>query len=360
MTIHLTLPSVQSEPTTRPASCPVCGHWHLQRHGSVRKPIRDQHLRCVRVHRYRCCGCGHTFRHYPDGVTAADHSQRLVALVAVLWALGLSLRRSALVLGLLGMSTSFVSVWRAVQLVGTGLRRMPVGTVTVLGVDGTGMRLAGAPIGVVVAVDIGTGQVLDLVLADERDPTVLRAWLRPLVETHGIEVLVTDDLGSYPVATAQLGLERQGCRFHLARWVGRRLHDLDAELGPAYRQVLQQLRSILTRLEPDGDRQLLELWQSLRAVPHPRAGPRSAAVRLWRLVGWLSERWSSYRLCAQRADVPATNNRSEQAIGRIKVRSRTVRGYKSEAGLLNGSALAGVVGTGRDLDLQSLMDTPVL
>jgi hypothetical protein len=57
--------------------------------------------------------------------------------------------------------------------------------------------------------------------------------------------------------------------------------------------------------------------------------------------------------------VPATNNRSEQAIGRIKVRSRTVRGYKSETGLLNGSTLASVVGTGRDLDLQSLMDTPV-
>jgi hypothetical protein len=57
--------------------------------------------------------------------------------------------------------------------------------------------------------------------------------------------------------------------------------------------------------------------------------------------------------------VPPTNNRSEQAIGRIKVRSRTVRGYKSEAGLLNGSTLASVVGTGRDLDLQSLMGTPV-
>jgi hypothetical protein len=172
-------------------------------------------------------------------------------------------------------------------------------------------------------------------------------------------VLVSDDLGSYTVATEQLGLERQGCRFHLARWVGRRLHEREAGLGPEYRPVLQRVRSILDRLEVDGDRQLLQLWQSLRAIPHPRDGPRSADVRLWRLLGWLSDRWSSYRLCARRADVPATNNRSEQAIGRIKVRSRTVRGYKSEAGLLNGSTLAGVVGTGRDLDLQSLMDPSV-
>jgi transposase-like protein len=359
MTIHLKLPSVQSEPRSRPAACLVCGHWHLQRHGSVDKPIRDPHLRQVRVHRYRCGHCQHTFRHYPTGVTAADHSQRLVALLAVLWALGLSLRRTALVLALLGMPTSFVSVWRAVQSVGAALRRIPAGRVTVLGVDGSGMRLAGATAGVVVAVDIGTGQVLDLVLADERDPTVLQSWLRPLVEAHGIEVLVTDDLASYAVTAEQLGVARQGCRFHLARWVGRRLRELDTALGPEYRPVLQRLRVMLDRLEADGDRQLLELWQALRTVPHPRDGPRSAEVRLWRLLAWLSERWSRYRLCARRADVPPTNNRSEQAIGRIKVRSRTVRGYKSEAGLLNGSTLASVVGTGRDLDLQSLMGTPV-
>jgi hypothetical protein len=30
MTIHLTLPVVQSEPTTRPAACPLCGQRHLQ------------------------------------------------------------------------------------------------------------------------------------------------------------------------------------------------------------------------------------------------------------------------------------------------------------------------------------------
>ncbi len=358
MTIHLKLPHVQSEPTTRPGGCPACGHWHLQRHGTAPKPIRDQHLRHVRVHRYRCCHCRHTFRHYPVGVTAADHSQRLVALLAVLWALGLSLRRTALVLEVLGMATSFVSVWRAVQSVGASLRRTCVGTVAVLGVDGTGMRLAGTTVGVVVAVDTGTGQVLDLELTDERDPAALQSWLRPLVESYGIEVLVTDDLGSYAVTAEHLDVARQGCRFHLARWVGRRLHELETGLGPEYRPVLQRVRAILDRGEADGDRQLLELWQSLRAVPHPRDGPRSAEVRLWRLLGWLSERWSSYRLCARRSDVPATNNRSEQAIGRIKVRSRTVRGYKSETGLLNASALAGLVGTGRDLDFQSLIGTP--
>jgi transposase-like protein len=355
MTIHLTLPTVEVEPRTRPEQCPSCGHWHLHRHGTVRKPIRDQHLRHVRVHRYRCCHCRHTFRHYPAGVTAADHSQRLVALLAVLWALGLSLRRSALVLALLGIETSYVRVWRAVQAVGSVVRRPVRGAVTVLGVDGTGMRLAGQRRGVVVAVDLGSGALLALGVRDERDPQALVAWLQPMVSRYGVEVLVTDDLGSYTVAAAQLGLARQGCRFHLARWVGRRLRDLESELGPEHRSVLTTVRTIVERLDADGDRQLVALWQSLGRHPHPRAGPRSGVVRLWRLVGWLSERWASYRLCAHRTDVPATNNRSEQAIGRLKMRSRTVRGYKSEAGLLNGSAVAGLVGTGRDLDLQRLL-----
>jgi hypothetical protein len=33
--------------------------------------------------------------------------------------------------------------------------------------------------------------------------------------------------------------------------------------------------------------------------------------------------------------VPWTNNGTEQAIGRMKMRSRTVRGYKTPTGLLN-------------------------
>jgi len=38
--------------------------------------------------------------------------------------------------------------------------------------------------------------------------------------------------------------------------------------------------------------------------------------------------------------VPATNNRTEQAIGKSKVRFKTVRGFKSLAGVLTGVALS--------------------
>ena len=42
-----------------------------------------------------------------------------------------------------------------------------------------------------------------------------------------------------------------------------------------------------------------------------------------------------------RRDVPWTNNTTEQVIGRMKLRSRTVRGYKNKSGLLNGLLVAG-------------------
>jgi hypothetical protein len=55
----------------------------------------------------------------------------------------------------------------------------------------------------------------------------------------------------------------------------------------------------------------------------------------------LSEHWPDYRVFDWQTDVPWTNNGTEQVIGRMKVRSRTVRGYKTESGMLVGLMLAG-------------------
>jgi hypothetical protein len=50
---------------------------------------------------------------------------------------------------------------------------------------------------------------------------------------------------------------------------------------------------------------------------------------------------ASFRVFDWQVDVPWTNNGAEQVIGRIKVRSKTVRGYKTQSGLLAGLMLAG-------------------
>ena len=55
-------------------------------------------------------------------------------------------------------------------------------------------------------------------------------------------------------------------------------------------------------------------------------------------------------------DVPWTNNMAERAIGRSKIRYKTVRGYKSESGMLNGFGLTQWAWSGSDgLELSELV-----
>ncbi|OGO72784.1 MAG: hypothetical protein A2Z49_07560 [Chloroflexi bacterium RBG_19FT_COMBO_56_12] len=106
------------------------------------------------------------------------------------------------------------------------------------------------------------------------------------------------------------------------------------------------LRGLLTELPLEGSRRLFELWKQ---IPEPRSGrngsPLSPLDQLRYLLLRLSEHWDSYRLFDWQKDVPWTNNGTELAIGRMKMRARTVRGYKSwqamhAALLLSGSGIA--------------------
>jgi len=55
----------------------------------------------------------------------------------------------------------------------------------------------------------------------------------------------------------------------------------------------------------------------------------------------LSQYWDSYRLFDWQKDVPWNNNCTEKTIGRMKMRARTVRGYKSWPGMQAGLLLSG-------------------
>ena len=88
--VRFMLPEVKPQPAARPANCLSYRGPVLQRHGRVLKSIRDLFLHQETAYSYRCADCGHTFRHYPQGVDCHDQNQRLRALAALLWALGLS------------------------------------------------------------------------------------------------------------------------------------------------------------------------------------------------------------------------------------------------------------------------------
>lgn len=339
--IVLKLPDVKSEAEGRPEKCPSCGNDILQRWGGREKKVRDPQVKQVLVYRYRCCRCRHTFRHYPSGVDQAQQSQRLKKLAAICWALGLSYRGVEMIFTVLDFGIDHMTAWRDVQAQAEQVRQQRKHKpVRVLGLDGAYVRGWGETQPVLVAVDLGNGEPVAIGYVDEYKPQAVRRWLEPLVKQLGVSVIVTDDLLHYKTVLDKLDVEHQICQFHVRRWVGRTLKELRETVPEEWRQVIDEVKLILSELPPEGSKRLFELWKQIPERRVGQEGPRSPLEQLRNLLIRLSEHWPNYRIFTWQNDVPWTNNATEQVIGRMKVRSRTVRGYKSPNGMLAGLLVA--------------------
>lgn len=340
--VLLRLPEVKRKNGERPKNCPYCDGQILQRWGKGIKPVKDDRRRTVIVYRYSCCGCRRTFRHYPEGVDRADQTQRLRKLVTICWVLGMSLRGVRTILPAFRVTLSHMSVWRDIQEQAKQLeKRRRWQPVRVLGLDGAYPLGWGKKRPVLVAVDLGQGQTVAIGHVDESNPQAVRRFLEPLVQRLGVSVIVSDDLSSFRIVADQLGVEHQVCQFHVRRWVGRSLHQLRETVPKEWSWVLEETKTLLSELPPEGSRRLFELWKQ---IPERRSGqgqPLSPLGQLRLLLMRLCEHWENYRVFTWQKDVPWTNNATEQAIGRMKMRSRTVRGYKSWQGMQAALMLTG-------------------
>ena len=338
VTIGLT--EVNNEIAARPRGCRHCGSTLLQGWGSVSKPLRDPQLKEVTVRRFRCCDCGCTFRHYPKGVGPADQSLRLQQFAAICWVLGLSTRMVTGVLGVFGIQLCHMSVWRDVQaLADIWTLPPPPQGVRVLGVDGFYASIKGEISGMMVAVDMGSGDPVALARIDEKDRPSLFAWLDLLKQELGVEVLVSDDFNSYTTAAEHLDLAQQICRFHYLRWVNRLLNRLQKQLDDEWVDPLDEVRQLLQNLPPDGGHRIYQLFRQVKAPPRIRDQPMHPLSRLQKLLLRLSDNWASYRLFLEQNDVPATNNATERTIGQWRIRIRSVRGFKTWPGLVSAFTL---------------------
>jgi transposase-like protein len=94
-------------------------------------------------------------------------------------------------------------------------------------------------------------------------------------------------------------------------------------------------------LPPNGGGQLLDLYKQLPGdLKHGRE--RTAVDELRHLLIRLSEKWERYTTFFSDPEMPWTNNPTEQVIGRMKMRAKTTRGYKTEDGMLNGLLVSSV------------------
>ena len=327
-------PQVKTEPEDRPEKCPHCGSIYLHRHGYSTKPVKDHEVKQVVTVRYKCAQCNRTFRHYPSGVTRADQSQRLIVLAAVAWALGLSTRSIQWIFDKFGAGIGKSTVLRDVRTVAEQLKtQLKKRKVRVLGLDGTLVKIRGQEHGIIIALDPGSGQPVGIAMVSEHDVKALLDWLEPLVKAFGVEVIVTDELPTYNLVARALDLRQAHCRFHLKRRVGRLIKNFESELGEQVKPLLDEVRQIIDELPQDGGKRLLRLGLKIKARFDPSKEVQDPLYRLKQFILRLSQQWAKYRLWLVEPGVPSTNNRTEHAIGKLKMRARTVRGFKTFAGV---------------------------
>jgi transposase-like protein len=293
--VVLKLPDVKQNTEERPRKCPYCEGETFQRWGRVNKPVKDVRVRNVKVYRYRCCQCKRTFRHYPEGNSSADQTERLRLFAILLWKLGLSHRASSLILSGLKVLVSFMTIWRDVQAEAKKIKkRNHWKPVRILGLDGAYVLGWGEKQPVLVAVDLGSGDPIAVGYINEYDPQAVRRGLEPLVQRHGITVIVTDDLSSYKIVAEKLQLTHQVCQFHVRRWVGKALRELQETIPKEWLWVLDEIRHLLAVLPLDGSQTLHTLWKQLPGRRSERSQSRAALEQLRDLLLRLGEHWQTY------------------------------------------------------------------
>ena len=188
----------------------------------------------------------------------------------------------------------------------------------------------------------GQGEPLTVGYINEYDPQAVSRWLRPVVQQLGMSVMVTDDLSSYKVVAEKLQLGHQICQFHVRRWVGKTLKDLRETVPKEWLWILEEVRSTSGYIcITEGSKRLYALWKQLKGRSSRPGKTLSALEQLRALLLRLNRDWQTYCTFQYEPEVPWTNNATERAIGQMKMRARTVRGYKSWLGMESGLLLTG-------------------
>ncbi len=369
MRLKVKLPKVEPNNYRMPESCPYgCGGQYYRAHGTQgeRKPLRDIGYAEVVSYRYECVRCGRSFRVYPQGVSkGAQQSDRLRALTAILYVLGLSYGGVEDLTMALGCGVSKTTVYNNVQAVGVIARqkqRVSVqqgGRRAVVGADATFVKVKGDTLGIEVVVDDSTGELLGLEIISSECHDEIIGVIQDVITEVGAEVLVSDDHGAYQAVVDDTGVAHQICRSHAKRNVDDLAESLTQHLKhaePLPDQVdltraqvtadLALMQQLIRERPANAEEQLAQMYDRYVDVPPPKSGERHTVwyrVRLMVTRLWL--RWPALTLDQRRSDLNGTNNACERLIGWwIKERYRTMRGYKRQESIKNVATLTARIG----------------
>lgn len=334
-------PNVGNQPRIE-RICKLCSSSKVIIHARYTRSIRDSQLSEVEVVRLKCKSCKYSFRVYPEGVGDwQQRTKRLIFLGIILYSAGLSYEKCAgFLCGMLGKQVeSFVTIWRDVQIIGDKLRRSKLpqvrDTKVVVGLDGTYVRVKGQEQPVLVATKNNDGTIIGVNLANEWQEKQLRQFVKDVAKELGsrnITGLITDDLDTYKLVSERFKLTHQVCLGHVKKNLGKRLAKLKKKIPKVY---IEKLASTLDPPSVDSDQTLKDLLRDDKLWKKGKYNKHWVAYRM--IVGDLLRNWHNYTayLKHPRDSLPTTNNRTEQAIGRSKIRYRLTRGFKSQEAVLN-------------------------
>lgn len=247
--------------------------------------------------------------------------------------LGLSYRSVEVFLTAFGCGSGKSSVERDVVAAGQAAQSLhaclPALRVRVLGVDGTGAAMAGTNEGVLFFVDVEGRRLLCVAWAKETEPAKVRRHVGRVMAAVGAEELRTDEHSVYEGIVPE-GRHRL-CLTHWRKSKGKRAWDLlrqaEAEDRPLEAQTMRELQELL-RLEPRPPTVPAELERLVRRYINAHGG---LPGKVNQLLQHIERTWAK----VSDDPVDATNNVTERMIGlTFKIRSKTMRGFKSQRKVL--------------------------
>jgi len=321
--------------------CPHCGRNGGNIHSGIRwRGILDIRVDRVAQRRMKCPYCHTTWTLRSEGVEAGrQRSQRLRGIGVVLYMLGLSYRNVEAFLPCLACPTGKSTVERDVAAAGAKAHALhqdaPRLRVRVLGVDGTGDAMAGAKGGLLFYVDVDRQKLLLVEPLQESDAAKVRRHVQRVLCEVGAEELRTDEHSVYKGVSGDR--RHRICLTHWRKSKGKRAWDLQQQAQredrPLETQTMQELLELL-RLEPRPPTPPTALERLVRRYINARKG---LPWKVNQLLQHVERTW------AQVSDDPAdpTNNATERLIGlTLKIRAKTMRGFKSPSKVLTHPYLA--------------------
>jgi transposase-like protein len=387
MRLNLILPKIEPTQFEYPKKCPRkgCSGMRFVPRQEVSKKIVDAQHPAVTAWRYECKKCGYVFRVYPKGVSQKQISKRVNGMAVMLYILGLSYGAVEIVLSSLGMGIGKTSVYRAVQFVAArvpGLKRenMLSGYQTkAVGADVTSVRCNGKWVTIGIVVDAVNGMVLSIDELSGQDAKQLQAWLEPILDAVGAEVLVSDDADALKNVSDETGRAQQVCKSHVVRNTESLVEELSAivragqdhsleAIQVTAEQALDDLASLKEMIHsrrPEDQQRLEKMYLRYANARKPGRGKKHEVA--YRIRNLFMDRWNLWpRLTFYRTwkdeygneILDGTNNHCERAIGWwIKERYRSMRGYKQGRSALGISRLIAFAGNNlsRGLNLADLL-----